>query len=410
MGKIIVVRYDPRRGCIEGYQLLAERGGMWHQFWEANSHVIIHGFEPRVKLHLDKPVLQFRVQKSEAEHLFVSRPGANRFADEMPMELDDRLDAVFSNFLFARALDPEVATAKLASGYPYGRVWPPLVIPARHHVSGVNSVLDLPVLDLEDRPQHRAEVSDQAFRIRQWMEMAGSPAAPHLVRGRIGDFTPAAAVMPILAGIHPMAAMSSASLSGIHIGEEIITYSTLDPVLYTPTALKPWRGIWVGDYSSHGCEFLLVNQPDDPPATDEELYLVRGETESDEQWEKRRTDAHLYRGRLEAIKLTGDPNVPRGEYTFIADDLGPDGHVADAVHSPFTGARVVRSRGHVANTGFIDGECSSSDRMESAADSRLSQTTLWSANSYSSAKIGLPNIGLGLDISVISKESTLIAS
>jgi len=46
-------------------------------------------------------------------------------------------------------------------------------------------------------------------------------------------------------------------LTGVHIGEEIITYSTLDPVLYTPTPTKPWRGIWVGDYSGHGCEFLV---------------------------------------------------------------------------------------------------------------------------------------------------------
>ncbi|CAM1508535.1 Fc.00g053830.m01.CDS01 [Cosmosporella sp. VM-42] len=352
MGKLIIVRYDPRRGCIEGYQLLAERRGTTHELWEADSHVVIHGFEPRVKLHLDKPVLQFRVQKSDAQRQFSEREGANWYADELPMELDDRLEAVFSNFLLTRPLDSDVADEKLAAGYPYGKVWPPRAIPARHHVSAVRSIVDLPELDPEDHPRRRSEVSDQAFRVRQWMEMAGSPGAPRLVRGRPWDIT-AAAVMPVLTGIQPMGAIAG-TMSGVHIGEELITYSTIDPVFYTPTTLKPWRGIWVGDYSGHGCEFLLINQPDDPPATDAELGLVRNETETDEQWESRRSNGHVYRGRLEAIKLTGDPNVPRGEYTFIAEDLGPCGYVADATHPPFAGARVVRSKGHVADTGFVD--------------------------------------------------------
>jgi hypothetical protein len=142
----------------------------------------------------------------------------------------------------------------------------------------------------------------------------------------------------------------------VHIGEEVTTYSTLDPSLYTPTKTKPWRGIWVGDYSGHGCEFLLLNQPDDPPATDEELDLVREPSESNEEWEQRRLNARVYRGRLEAIKLTGDPNVPRGEYTFVADDLGPDGFVCVSSDPPFTGSRVVRSKGHIAETGFVTGE------------------------------------------------------
>jgi hypothetical protein len=46
---------------------------------------------------------------------------------------------------------------------------------------------------------------------------------------------------------------------GLHLGEEVYTYATLDPKLYTPTEEKPYRGIWVGDYSGHGCEFLLVS-------------------------------------------------------------------------------------------------------------------------------------------------------
>lgn len=61
-------------------------------------------------------------------------------------------------------------------------------------------------------------------------------------------------------------------------------------------------------------------------------------------------------GSLEAIKLTGDPNVPRGEISFVSHDIGPGGFVRVANEVLFPGARVVRSQGHVAGLGFRDGE------------------------------------------------------
>lgn len=60
-------------------------------------------------------------------------------------------------------------------------------------------------------------------------------------------------------------------------------------------------------------------------------------------------------GRLEAIKLTGDPNVPRGEYTWVAEDIGPDGLLRVADEKIFKGARVVRSLGHSAARNFRNG-------------------------------------------------------
>lgn len=349
-GKLVLVRYDTRRGCIEGYQLVAVSHQSTFEHWSADHDVIIHGFEPVVKLHLDKPVLQFRVQDRKEDGGFSKRPGANRFADEMPMALDERLGGMFSNFLLTRPMDSGEAVRRLARGYPYGNMWPSPVIPANHYVSGAQSGRGVAALSPEDRPRSRAQVSDQAFQIRQWMELTGTPS-PFRFMGQRGL---AGALQALVDEIMEEEAMGAgAGALGVHIGEELVTYSTLDPSLYTPTPERPWRGIWVGDYSAHGCEFLLIHQPDDPPATDAELGIFRDEQDSDEAWEKKRLEARMYRGRLEGIKLTGDPNIPRGEYSFVANDLGPDGFVETATDAQFSGARIVKSEGHIAATGFL---------------------------------------------------------
>jgi hypothetical protein len=66
----------------------------------------------------------------------------------------------------------------------------------------------------------------------------------------------------------------------------------------------------------------------------------------------------VYKGSIEAIKLTGDPNVPRGEHTFIADDIGAAGFIRVAQEPPFQGARIVKCRGHIAARGFQEGDLS----------------------------------------------------
>ncbi|KAF3054735.1 hypothetical protein CFAM422_013286 [Trichoderma lentiforme] len=349
-GKLILVRYDPRRSCIEGYQMVAVSNQSTFENWSADQDVIIHGFEPVVRLHLDKPVLQFRVRDRQEDGGFSKRPGANRFADEMPMALDERLGGMFSNFLLTKPLTAEEADQRAELGYPYGNIWPSPVIPANHYVSGAQARRGIAALAARDRPRSRSQVSDQTFCIRQWMELTGTPS-PLRFMGQGGLAGALQALVEEI--VEEEAAGAGAGGLGVHIGEELITYSTLDPALYTPTREKPWRGIWVGDYSAHGCEFLLIHQPDDPPATDAELGIFRDENDSDEVWEQKRLDARVYRGRLEGIKLTGDPNIPRGEYTFVANDLGPDGYVQTATDAQFSGARIVKSEGHIAATGFL---------------------------------------------------------
>ncbi|KAH0489492.1 hypothetical protein TgHK011_009919 [Trichoderma gracile] len=314
-GKLILVRYDPRRGCIEGYQLVAVSSQSTFYPWSADHDVIIHTFSPVI-----------------------------------PMRLDDRVGGMYNNFMLTKPLSSEEADRRAHLGYPYGNMWPSPVIPANHYVLGDVERRGVAALSSRDRPQTRSEVSDQTFCIRQWMQLTGTPG-PLRFMGERGLAGALRALVRDL--VDEEAAGIGIGGLGLHIGEELITYSTLDPALYTPTPEKPWRGIWVGDYSGHGCEFLLIHQPDDPPATDAELGIFRDENDSDEAWAQKRLDARVYRGRLEGIKLTGDPNVPRGEYTFVVNDLGPDGLVGTATDTEFSGAKMVKSEGHIAATGFL---------------------------------------------------------
>jgi len=296
-GKIMIVRFDPRRGCIEGYRLVAERKMPEFAHWEADDEVIIHSFEPKVQLHMDLPVLQ--LDALLLEQLTYDKEGAQRrkFDMETPMHVHNR-SGTFSNFLLARRV---VEHSRMA-------LWPPGNIPARHRVR--NSSQE-GFIGTGHKPQKRSEISDQAFRIRRWMRMAG----------------------PML---------------NTHIQGQVDTYATLDPKLYTPTADKPYRGIWVGDYSGHGCEFLLIHQPDDQAPAE----AIQRDDESVDEYLARKREERIHRGRLEAIKLTGDPNIPRGEFTFVAEDLGDGGFVRIADEARFKGARIVKSKGQIAERNF----------------------------------------------------------
>ncbi|KAI1338395.1 hypothetical protein F5Y15DRAFT_127885 [Xylariaceae sp. FL0016] len=332
-GQMVICRYDERRGCIEGYQLLAVRSRDGSEPWLADHNVHIHYFDPQVKLHIDKPILQFNVDSIEnrLRNMSTGHPrSTGHFSPEQVIRYSRGSDPRFSNFMLAKPLAESLVNMLSTRDFPYDYVWPPPQIPAKHRVlsqpagiggrrprhmalSPENNATSSPTSLWQ--PSARSETSDQTFRIRQWMEM-GPPAL------------------------------------GVRIGEEIVTYSTLDPKLYTPTPEKPWKGIWVGDYSGHGCEFLLMNQPDTEDQ-DNEAPLRRHVDESDETFQKRFMDERVYRGRLEAIKLTGDPNVPRGEYTFIVEDLGEGGFMGITQEPPFQGTRVVRSKGHIAHAGFF---------------------------------------------------------
>lgn len=352
IGRLIIVQYDQRSGCIEGYQILTSNTNATQHAWEADTTVTIRNFEPKHVLHLDRPILRLpalspatlaheeqTVGSSKVTNLrwvddtdIESRPEetqGTRFRSGIQMDLATR-----SHFMHAQALSPEEEDRVIASQFPYSGLWPPPTFPSPHRVTGANPFgeEEWPPSD-NDPPRRREDVSDRCFRIITFFhDPETSVALMNYIAWPVEDPIP------------------------LHVGGQLATYATLDPHIYTPTPEKPYRGIWVGDYSIHGCEYVFIHQPDDAPGDGfDPESLVQEEGESAEAFAKRKKDATVYRGRLEAIKLTGDPHVPRGELTFSADDLGEGGFLGVLEDPPFTGTRVVRSKGHVAGQGFIQG-------------------------------------------------------
>lgn len=290
-GSLILARYDNRRGVVEAYRILAERGTPSFDVWEANPDVIIQSFDPRIHLWLDDPVLFLKDPEPSSSTAPIQALGYLSAERRMPMALEAQ--HVYSAISFCSNTKPSSDD-----------FWPPSIIPSDSRVSR----------DLRNHPEepgcpqvpkYISELSEYAFRLRKWANYR------HVFSSGPREAT--------------------------------VTYSTLDPSLYTPTKKKPYQGIWVGDYSAHGCEFLLFRQVD-PISESEDPDETADSTEIVQQ------------GRLEAIKLTGDPNVPRGQYSFIAEDIGPKGLIRVTTDEPFAGSRIVHCEGHVAGLGFRDGK------------------------------------------------------
>lgn len=293
-GNLILARYDNRRGVVEAYRVVVERRGHGFQHWEWNPEVMVQPFCPKVSLWLDDPVLFFKNTPSAEEP-----PQTPRFLNgetRMPMALE--YQSVFNSFSLCSKQLP------LGRDILIDHQWPPPNIPSEQRVY---RDADSHWSEWDKQPLHPSEISESAFRIRRWARMG-------------------------------MSIFTASS-------ETLTTFATLDPSLYRPTKEMPYQGIWVGDYSAHGSEFLLFLHRDRPDIS------VPQQTDTDSG----NSHSNL-RGSLEAIKLTGDPNVPRGEISFVSHDIGPGGFVRVANEALFPGARVVRSQGHVAGLGFRDGE------------------------------------------------------
>jgi len=361
-GDIMVIRFDPRRGCIEGYRLVGEKGPQWVQQWSFMNSVSIHSFKPRMKLFLDHPRLKLP---------FTFEP-STRTKGTFPWDDEIRMNIGIPGIIGTAASASFFLTQDIESRWqdPKMQLWPPRIIPDVPRVRSSQGDSGK-FRGTTHKPQTYARISETAFRMRLWSQF-------HVDTARMG----------------------------VRLGEEVSTWSTLPRELYTPTPQKPYQGIWVGDYAGHGCEILLlIHTPTAPPLpTRRESFndlfgpiLGRDiDNDSDEEFDEAMngiadpspnphpspygvfygsssnqhptplapnrgsSDAHTHEGghhgALQAIKLTGDINIPRGQHTFIADDLGVRGYIRHATESPFEGARIVQSRGHVAGRAFTEGE------------------------------------------------------
>lgn len=416
-GKLLISRYDPRRGCIEAYAVVAERGLHTFELWSHDPSVAIHSFNPRVQLDLNQPVLKLNVGSPRAQ---VNRGHTPDFqGPRYEQNLWDTSGDQHCN----RRLSQEIlmdcsapaglcTTLMLARDHPAiatdagTAVWPPLRLPAP---SRTRNASENGYSGSGHRPSKLSQVSQNAFRVRKWVEFHGRHASGNPSALSAFDRISAALGLTVRAQPDSPAAIFGGGLT-VRMGEEIATYGTLLPEAYTPTPSKPWRGIWCGDYSGHGCEFLALLQPDhgaEEPlpsgmswmqewlqtgrrgsssswssyaSAHDELVGTVAEAPFDEdeedEWEvdaeaipgqvlptwRRQSrsavmqdDKVVYSGRIEAVKLTGDPNIPRGEYTFVVPELGDQGLVRIAQEEIFRGARVVRSAGHIAGRGFRNG-------------------------------------------------------
>lgn len=213
-------------------------------------------------------------------------------------------------------------------------LWPPLHFPG---ITRAQTDLAFPSGNDMETPQSYDEISQSHFRIR--FSSSGPTGNPLALNG-----------------------------------QGVITYATPPVESYTPTREKPWQGLWVGDYHGHDVEFLLFVQYDadeasrrpevGPKLAKGEVYGYLG---ADINLQREVTDEPRHRpkglqtpegciGRLEAWKLTGDPNVPKGKHTWIAEDLSDDGLIRVAEEHEFQGARIVKSWSQVASNNYQNGE------------------------------------------------------
>ena len=372
-GTIIIIRYNPNEGCIEGFRLIAEHGAHTFDLWQHNPDVIIHTFNPKVHLWLEDPVIKLA---------YTEKIPCNRLQKEVPMFTGSAL-GICSMISLCQPIAKQLQDPSMA-------LWPPSIIPS---VQRVRNESPTKFRDEAHRPGRLDSMSDRTFRVRKWMQFTNMMQ----------------------------------QLGATRTGEDVVTYSTLLSESYAPTKDKPWQGVWVGDYSGHGCEFLLVMQrevvsnttmsrqsstgslppgmsieemeaeaqddresgfvqvseeamQDNPSASlaslqshnnagevdMENLTEIDGDPEMPTDMldvstvqpaSNMQDQPHIAMegwryGRLEAIKLTGDINVPRGQYTWIAEDIGPKGLLRVGNEQMFTGARMVKSWGRIAGRGF----------------------------------------------------------
>lgn len=205
LGRLILVRYDQRRGCIEGCYLLAQNMDPSSEPWQIDNPVNISAFSPAIHLHVDSPALRLTAKpdrgfdetqddilvfkprreksdgslddaetsssnpESQGQQKEEERVLGNAFEPEILMALSPT-SRLKNSFIHARSCSLEEIARRSTPQFPYNHVWPPLTIPSPERVLGAG--LERPTsLGVKDCAASRGEVCDRAFRIHKWFEV-----------------------------------------------------------------------------------------------------------------------------------------------------------------------------------------------------------------------------------------------
>ncbi|KAI4906430.1 hypothetical protein J4E90_010504 [Alternaria incomplexa] len=378
-GKLLIARYDHRLNAIEAYALVAERRSPVALSWDQHPEAIIHTFSPNVRLDLNAPIVRLN---RDAYDEAVGNIGY-RLQKEIRMSLyrdrQQQAASLFSQLMLTRPWPQAITTDATP-------VWPPLTLPSAdrtrndHSPSGYRQP--------GQKPATLSQLSDSTFRIRRWMEFSTRVLGMGM---RIGEDVTTWATLPESCYTPTPQKPWQGIWCGDYAGHGCEFLAIMQPDEKDAKPL-PERAQWAmrarereESVSSEGSWTTAPTDAASSSASEEESvdggveigvgmenaddledsvatlqspyhnYIsTSGETSNDSK-HRSEEDESVYKGRIEAVKLTGDPNIPRGEYTFIAPDIGPNGLIRVAKEEIFKGARIVRSVGHIAATGFRDG-------------------------------------------------------
>ncbi|KAF3909487.1 hypothetical protein AA313_de0203424 [Arthrobotrys entomopaga] len=319
-GSFFISKYSPVSGTLEAFSLaVSPPNNDLIEAWSYNPTVLIYPFSPRINLR-DEPEFKIAANSKASEdgEIPVSRRGilATYFRADAILERDVYAQmAVWPPRIIPSASRVRNESSNgFRSGQGARQRGPFMRLPSGVSINGtsvsiggfgndvVGAQVDRSAFMMAkagekkegekwrvDRKERSGYPSDKAFRLRRWAVL-GDPSGD--IEGRF------------------------------RMGERVETFAELDEELWTPTEEYPYRGIWIGNSTTP--EFLLFHQP-----------VTSGP-----------------RKRLEVIKLTGDPNVPRGEYYWIIDDLSSPVRMADEDEYEWPSAKVYEARAHIADQDF----------------------------------------------------------
>jgi len=340
-GKLAIARYNSQHDRIDILEVLASFDKGNFRPWSRNPDISILLTHTDAELHLNEPIISLKPSDCRVSNTVTS--GAAE-----PSVLKDITYTTTTTpglrvaFQFCAVEDPTLVPT-------LGDVWPPAIIPS------CGKIIEHSRLPTITR-RGNGDFSSSMFHISKSIKF-GHPGlfGSRYINGqevlyRHNEYW------------HPNQ-VNTFMTKNTNIGQtwrSNAKFAAIAPEAYIATESKPWQGIYSGDYGAHNSEFILVTQLDTeriiesldlkPRQIDgvrEWLRVDSVDPQQDSPLKGNHDDGQTNRGSIVAVKLTGDPNIPRGQYTFIAPDISDNGTLRIAEEEEFTGARVVRAVGHV---------------------------------------------------------------